>query len=255
MTQLNSPAPSAGPAGRLHLKLVVYQPPEQDAGPAAPPIGVPYEIRDHLARKVAVALDVLALAEADGVAAVCAAAAEDAAYPLNQLIDLFAARYQTSAGRARSHAMRMVRERMGVVQDRCWEKVSARERREQITSLVREGLSVEAIAQRLKVTVRTVLRHKHAAGLTSRTYLYDEWAPRILGHLRVFPETEFSGGDLARLLLGEPSNRFVPTLRRLEREGQVISVACIRDSSSPTVRVTRWRLAPEEGGGSGDAEV
>ncbi|MCF6467319.1 hypothetical protein FAF44_02680 [Nonomuraea sp. MG754425] len=251
MTQVKGPALNTRQTERPHLTLVVSQPSEQTTSPSAPArIAIPYEMRDHLAQTVAAALEGLALAEADGVPEVTAAAAEDAAYPLNRLIDLFTVRYRTSPGRARSHAMRMVRARMGITPGRCWEQVSARDRGEEIKSLVQEGLSDEAIAQRLRLTVRTVQRHKQAAGLTFRRCLYDEWAPRILAHLGRFPGTEFSSTDLARVLLGEPSGRFSSALRRLEREGRTIAVAGIRDSGSPTVRTTRWRIASgrEEGG-------
>jgi DNA-binding CsgD family transcriptional regulator len=256
MIQLNDVATTEA---RAQLRLVVYQPPEHDhdsdeRGPAK--LAIPYELRDYLAHKVAAALEGLDLAEADGVQEVAAAAAEDAAYPLNQLIDVFSAHYRTTPGRARSSAMRMVRSRMGVPQGRCWQKVSARERREQIASFVREGMSREAIAVRLGMSIRTVERHKHAAGLTSQTSMYDTWARPILAHLRAFPNSEFTGTDLARVLRDNPRVRFTATLRRLEREGQVVAVPGVRDPSSPTIKVTRWRLGPgQEGNDDGDAEV
>ncbi|MGR6915352.1 helix-turn-helix domain-containing protein [[Actinomadura] parvosata] len=77
--------------------------------------------------------------------------------------------------------------------------------------------NVPAIAQRLRVTERTVERYRRDLEGPRRIDYYAEWMPLVLEHLRRYPDSWFTDGELSRVLLNR-DNVLRCTLQRMERE-------------------------------------
>ncbi|MFI7706540.1 hypothetical protein [Nonomuraea sp. NPDC049480] len=130
-----------------------------------------------------------------------------------------------------------------------------RQRFRAFRELVSQEATVPAIAARLKVSERTVLRYLRDLEGPRRRSMYDDLMPRVLAHLQRFPSSEFTSTELARVLgVGYGNHEHEgkydgaalnPTLRRMEREGLVRSVPGIRADANYNVPLpcTRWRLA------------
>ncbi|MEU6778632.1 hypothetical protein ABZ912_05470 [Nonomuraea angiospora] len=123
--------------------------------------------------------------------------------------------------------------------------------------LLEQEETVAAIAARLEVDERTVLRYlRELEGRPRNVNRYDQYMPRVMAHLRRYPRSEFTSTELARVLDIRYGNNgryggkydgsaLASTLRRMEREGLVQAVHGLRDERNYTVHlpVTRWRLA------------
>ncbi|MEW1843023.1 winged helix-turn-helix domain-containing protein [Nonomuraea angiospora] len=107
-------------------------------------------------------------------------------------------------------------------------------------------LSVRDVAQRTGVSERTVhryLREMHGGSRRPPT-LYERVMPLILAHLRRYPQSRFTRGELARVLLGDRTVHLTPTLLRMEREGLVTRTVEARTDGlfSPKQPIVWWQL-------------
>jgi hypothetical protein len=82
--------------------------------------------------------------------------------------------------------------------------------------------TLPTIAQRLGVTDRTVERYRCDLEGSRRTDYYAQWMPLVLEHLRRYPDSWFTDGELSRVLLNR-RHVLKHTLQRMEREGLLIS--------------------------------
>jgi hypothetical protein len=81
--------------------------------------------------------------------------------------------------------------------------------------------TVPVIAARLRVTERTVERYRRDLEGPRRIDYYAEWMPLVLEHLRRYPNSWFTDGELSRVLLNR-DNVLRCTLQRMEREGLAV---------------------------------
>jgi hypothetical protein len=108
--------------------------------------------------------------------------------------------------------------------------------------------TVPSIAKRLRVTERTVERYQRDLEGPRRIDYYTEWMPLVLKHLRRYPSSWFTDGELSRVLLNR-DNVLRCTLQRMEREGLAV---CERRYVNARGFETKqgvfwWRLARENG--------
>ncbi|MEV0236801.1 hypothetical protein [Nonomuraea sp. NPDC050786] len=114
--------------------------------------------------------------------------------------------------------------------------------------LVNEDQNMEPreMAARLRVSERTVQRYLHAMNGGPRrppTY-YERVMPDVLAHLRRYPRSRFTTGELARVLLGDRTVALEAALRRMEQAGLVTRTVEPRGDGlfSPEQPVTWWQL-------------
>ncbi|TDD11312.1 hypothetical protein [Nonomuraea diastatica] len=81
---------------------------------------------------------------------------------------------------------------------------------------------VSSIAKRLGVTDRTVERYRSHLEGPRRADYYALWMPLVLEHLRRYPDSWFTDGELSRVLLNR-DNVLRCTLERMTREGLAVS--------------------------------
>ncbi|MEV6157906.1 hypothetical protein AB0L53_46965 [Nonomuraea sp. NPDC052129] len=83
--------------------------------------------------------------------------------------------------------------------------------------------TIPVIAKRLRVTSRTVERYRRdLQGESRRPDYYARWMPLVLEHMRRFPNSWFTDGELSRVLLNR-DNVLRCTLQRMERESLAVS--------------------------------
>ncbi len=109
-----------------------------------------------------------------------------------------------------------------------------------------EGITKRAeLAHRLGVHPRTVYRYvRRVDGPANRRDVYDVLGPRVLAHLRKFPDARLSYIDVQKVL-GEPESArsaIQHLMRRMARDGLVRAVREPRDESTPHQIVTRYQL-------------
>ncbi|SDL75585.1 hypothetical protein SAMN05421874_128108 [Nonomuraea maritima] len=135
-------------------------------------------------------------------------------------------------------------------------RVHKRSRFEQFCDLHAQGENPYAIAARLKVTDRTIWRYLRDLEGPRSKYRYPQLMPRVLEHLKRYPDSEFTSGELARVLgvaypgsdAGYNGTKLKPTLRKMEEEGLIVSEERPYNSRGYRTenRLTVWYwLAPE----------
>ncbi|MEU8195324.1 HTH domain-containing protein [Microbispora amethystogenes] len=112
--------------------------------------------------------------------------------------------------------------------------------------LRKEGITKRAeLADKLGVHPRTVYRYvRMVDGPANRRNLYEVLGPRILAHLRNFPDARLSYLDVQKVL-GEPDSSgssLQDLLRRMARDGLLRAVREPRDESTPHQIVTRYQI-------------
>ncbi|GAB2918075.1 helix-turn-helix domain-containing protein [Nonomuraea fastidiosa] len=127
-----------------------------------------------------------------------------------------------------------------------------RARFEEFHALYQQGMDPYQIADRLHVSDRTIWRYlRDLEGRPRRKDRYPRLKPRIMRHLMCYPQSWFTCVELVRVLnldyyeRGDGSS-LKPTLRRMEKEGLIVSEK--RPYNSRGYHVTRlvtwYRLAP-----------
>ncbi|MEU9837419.1 hypothetical protein AB0D67_38290 [Streptosporangium sp. NPDC048047] len=120
-------------------------------------------------------------------------------------------------------------------------------RMELLQQLLTEGVTrTYVLAARLQVDERTIQRYlkEQEGGADRRIVFYTELPPRILQHMRCYPQTWFSARDLCRVL-SQPrsynSRMGHRALQVLQREGLVRARREQRDPSSRRM-CTRYQI-------------
>lgn len=130
-----------------------------------------------------------------------------------------------------------------------------RARFRQFCALIEEGeKNVPAIAFRMKVSERTIERYLHYLHGPRKKDLYPELMPRIMEHLRRYPDSEFTSLELARVLdVTFPSSdtydgdKVLRTLEKMEAQGLIVCARRPYNSLGHRLgSLVKWyRLAPE----------
>ncbi|WP_188194870.1 helix-turn-helix domain-containing protein [Nonomuraea sp. SYSU D8015] len=112
--------------------------------------------------------------------------------------------------------------------------------------LSRAGLSRSQIAEQLHVSERTILRYEHHVNGGSRrpTTYYERMMPLILAHLRRYPKSRFTTGELERVLVRDRPVYLDSAMRRMEQAGLVTRTVEPRNDGlfAPTQSVVWWQL-------------
>jgi DNA-binding CsgD family transcriptional regulator len=102
------------------------------------------------------------------------------------------------------------------------------------------------LAARIGVSERTVQRYLRDinGGPRRPPTHYERLMPRIVAHMRRFPQSRFTRCELARVLLGDRTANLEWTLRRMEQSGLVTSTVEPRNDGlfSQQQPVTWWQL-------------
>jgi DNA-binding MarR family transcriptional regulator len=109
--------------------------------------------------------------------------------------------------------------------------------------------TVPAIAMRLKVSERTIVRYlRDLEGRTRKIDYYDKLRPLVLAHLGRYPTSWFTTVELGRVL-GRNDATLHSTLRRMEGAGLIVREHRLHNSRGDKVKapIRWWRLADENG--------
>ncbi|TMR90517.1 hypothetical protein [Nonomuraea basaltis] len=110
----------------------------------------------------------------------------------------------------------------------------------------KDNPSPREVATQIGVSERTVLRYLRDMNGGSRRppAYYERVMPDILAHLRRYPQSRFTTGELARVLLGDRTLHLDAALRRMEQAGLVTRTVEPRSDGlfAQDQPVTWWQL-------------